>query len=160
MEKQTLENAINLVENSFPTIFSKDDVLRLLQSIQIVSEDNAPVGNVTDLMRQLGDEINSKIDETSIISAYDVATKVCENAGVDEDDMSYTIGYQNRIEIDELHLDHGSVENAIDEAADEAKAELSNTISGVISDYIYNLEEELKKDEDNNTEDTPETTEE
>jgi hypothetical protein len=35
MEKRTLDQAKELVNSSFPTIFSKDDVINLLESIEI-----------------------------------------------------------------------------------------------------------------------------
>ena len=35
MEKRTLEQAKELVNSSFPTIFSKEDVTKLLESIEI-----------------------------------------------------------------------------------------------------------------------------
>jgi hypothetical protein len=39
MEKRTLDQARELVNSSFPTIFSKEDVTKLLESIEVPEQE-------------------------------------------------------------------------------------------------------------------------
>ena len=54
MEKRTLDQARELVNNSFPTIFSKEDVINLLKKVLIPSSTSTPDAKVF-YMKMQGD---------------------------------------------------------------------------------------------------------
>ena len=67
MEKRTLVQAKELVNSSFPTIFSKEDVMNLLNSIEEVEEKEEVSGGKFSLTEEeisiLGERIASKIED-------------------------------------------------------------------------------------------------
>ena len=67
MEKRTLDQAKELVNTSFPTIFSKEDVMKLLNSIEEVEEKEEVEGGKFSLSEEeisiLVERIASKIED-------------------------------------------------------------------------------------------------
>jgi len=127
MEKRTLDQARELVNNSFPTIFSKEDVMNLLGSIEIPeAEEETPKGKFflsEDQIASLAEKIASKMeDDTDDI--------------IDSDDADFDIDvdYDRRINIEisgGLSIDTSSVEN------------IANS---VIQEFIDKLNEENEED--------------
>ena len=77
MEKRTLDQARELVNNSFPTIFSKEDVINLLGSIETPEAgEETPKGKFflsEDQIASLAEKISSRMedDDDSIIDSDD-----------------------------------------------------------------------------------------
>lgn len=92
MEKRTLDQAKELVNNSFPTIFSKEDVTKLLESIEAPEqEEEVTLGKfnpTTEEMEELAQGIASKIEDDvdSIVDTSDA-------------DFDISVDYDRRLEI-------------------------------------------------------------
>ena len=86
MEKRTLDQARELVNNSFPTIFSKEDVINLLGSIEIPEAgEETPKGKFFlsgDQIASLAEKISSRMED----NAYDI---------IDSDDADFDIEIGN-----------------------------------------------------------------
>jgi hypothetical protein len=91
MEKRTLDQAKELVNNSFPSIFSKEDVTKLLESIEAPEQDENVLGKFSvteDQMIDLAQEIASQIE--------DAADDVVDTSDADFD---ISVDYDRRLEI-------------------------------------------------------------
>jgi len=92
MEKRTLDQAKELVNNSFPTIFSKEDVTKLLESIEAPEqEEEVTLGKfnpTTEEIEELAEGIASKIEDDvdSIVDTSDV-------------DFDISVDYDRRLDI-------------------------------------------------------------
>ena len=92
MEKRTLDQAKELVNNSFPTIFSKEDVTKLLESIEAPEqEEEVTLGKfnpTTEQIEELAQGIASKIEDDvdSIVDTSDA-------------DFDISVDYDRRLEI-------------------------------------------------------------
>jgi hypothetical protein len=107
MEKRTLDQAKELVNSSFPTIFSKEDVMNLLGSIEIPeAEEETPKGKFflsKEQIESLAEKIACRMedDEDDIIDSDDV-------------DFDIDVDYDRRINIEitgGLTLNLSSIEN-------------------------------------------------
>ena len=124
MENRTLDQAKELVNNSFPTIFSKEDVMNLLGSISIPEPVEVPVlegkfALTEEQIESLAEKIASRMedDADSIIDS-------------DDADFDIDVDYDRRINIiidGGLSIDTSEVENiaqsVIQEFIDELNAE-------------------------------------
>jgi len=67
MEKRTLDQARELVNSSFPTIFSKEDVTKLLESIEVPeAEEETPKGKFflsREQIKSLAEKIASRVED-------------------------------------------------------------------------------------------------
>ena len=91
MEKRTLDQAKELVNDSFPSIFSKEDVTKLLESIEVPEQEEVPLGKFNpteEEIEELAQEIASQIEDDvdSIVDASDA-------------DFDISIDYDRRLEI-------------------------------------------------------------
>ena len=92
MEKRTLDQAKELVNSSFPTIFSKEDVTKLLESIEVPEqEEEVTLGKFNptkEEMEELAQEIASKIEDDvdSIVDTSDA-------------DFDVSVDYDRRLDI-------------------------------------------------------------
>jgi hypothetical protein len=92
MEKRTLDQARELVNSSFPTIFSKEDVTKLLESIEVPEqEEEVTLGKFNptkEEMEELAQEIASKIEDDvdSIVETSDA-------------DFDVSVDYDRRLDI-------------------------------------------------------------
>ena len=104
MENQTKEQAIEMVKNSFPTIFAKEDVIALINSIKvnevvlkgtIINEDSAIDMRNEKLMDAFKNFITENIEGMSISDV------------VDEDNISLSLEYDRQIgvEVDSINYD-------------------------------------------------------
>ena len=120
-----IQQAVASVENAFPSIYTKDDVVRLLESISIEIE--APKESSGKLSQYQIDDLCKRI-----------VAQVRENAEnldsdcIDKDSAEFSLSYK------ELELD--SVEFATSEVAD--------TVVDGIGDVIETFFEELEKEEE------------
>jgi hypothetical protein len=127
MEKRTLDQARELVNNSFPTIFSKEDVMNLLGSIEIPeAEEETPKGKFF-----LSDDQIASLAEKIASQMQDDADDIIDS---DDADFDIDVDYDRRINITidgGLSIDHSSVEN------------IANS---VIQEFIDKLNEENEED--------------
>ncbi len=123
MEKRTLDQAKELVNSSFPTIFSKEDVMNLLGSIEIPeAEEETPKGKffLTGVQIELlAEKIASRIEDD-------------QDDIIDTDDIDYDIDvdYDRRINIENItgitimtssveNIAHSVIQEFIDELNEE-----------------------------------------
>ena len=123
MEKRTLDQAKELVNSSFPTIFSKEDVMNLLGSIEIPeAEEETPKGKffLTEVQIELlAEKIASRMEDD-------------QDDIIDTDDIDYDIDvdYDRRINIENItgitimtssveNIAHSVIQEFIDELNEE-----------------------------------------
>jgi hypothetical protein len=123
MEKRTLDQARELVNSSFPTIFSKEDVTKLLESIEVPeAEEETPKGKFF-LSREQIDVLAEKIASRMEDDQDDI---------IDTDDIDYDIDvdYDRRINIENItgitimtssveNIAHIAIQKFIDELNEE-----------------------------------------
>jgi frataxin-like iron-binding protein CyaY len=91
MEKRTLDQAKELVNNSFPSIFSKEDVTKLLESIESPEQDENVLGKFSvteDQMIDLAQDIASQIEDA-----------VDDVVDTSDADFDISVDYDRRLEI-------------------------------------------------------------
>jgi len=92
MEKRTLGQARELVNSSFPSIFSKEDVTKLLESIEVPEQEKevtlGKFNPTSEEMEELAQEIASKIEDDvdSIVDTSDA-------------DFDVSVDYDRRLDI-------------------------------------------------------------
>ena len=91
MEKRTLDQAKELVNNSFPSIFSKEDVTKLLESIEAPEQEVETLGKfdlTEEQMEELAQDISSQIEDDvdSIVDTSDA-------------DFDISVDYDRRLDI-------------------------------------------------------------
>ena len=131
MEKRTLEQAKELVNSSFPTIFSKEDVTKLLESIEIPEPEAVSVPVLEGKFALTEEQIES-LSETIAMRLED-----SDMVNLDNIDYDVSVDYDKRIEID---IDSRSVE--ID------TYEIERVASRVIKEFIEKLNEESSENEE------------
>jgi hypothetical protein len=121
MEKRTLDQARELVNSSFPTIFSKEDVTKLLESIEVPEqEEEVPLGKFNptkEEMEELAQEIASKIEDDvdSIVDTSDA-------------DFDVSVDYDRRLDITidgGITVDTSSIERIVYRAIEKFIQEAS-----------------------------------
>jgi hypothetical protein len=130
---QALQDQLKDVGNSFPSIFSKDDVKHQLEEfgyglITIIMEmkeesksaRNISLEGVQELSELLIKALSSKID------------RLDSNDVVDFESASFSIGYNNTIEIDTMDFNSTEIVDIIDITVDE-----------VLHDFFTPEEEEI-----------------
>jgi hypothetical protein len=90
MQKQ-IQETINKVSTSFPSLFSREDVIKLLTDLDTEMQDEAPKG---------------RIDKDDLLTTFRqmLSEKDWDNV-VDKDDVELSIGYDNKIEVDRIAID-------------------------------------------------------
>jgi len=106
--KQAIDNALNEVRNSFPSIYSKDDVISILEGLK----DSADRTFAPDT-KKLKDVLENVIQRASNNFDKDLVS-----------DLSFTIEYGNTIELDDCSIDTDCISSTIYEAVEEAIDEL------------------------------------
>ena len=105
--KSQIENKIALVNNSFPSIFSKEDVVRLLNQLNDEMESEAKMPSypqnsifTKEVIKDLSDKISDALDNcgTDIIDDYDLSISGRE---VELDSISFS-SYQISKEITDV----------------------------------------------------------
>lgn len=114
---KSIENAIQRVKGSYPSIYSKDDVTNLLHElvsdldteINDIVEARQPKSNVDldDLRSKLHDAIYRKLDR---MSNSDV---------IDFDSAEFSIAYDNRVELDDINFNVDTLIDEVDEAIND-----------------------------------------
>ena len=96
-EKMKISEAITKVENGFGSIYSKEDVLNLLNNLDLNGGNN---GITEEKIRDFSNRIKASIMDNSSI--------------VDTDNIELSIGYNNQIEIDDVPLSESELESIFD----------------------------------------------
>lgn len=123
MEKRTLDQAKELVNSSFPTIFSKEDVMNLLGSIEIPEEEEETPKGKFSLTQEQIESLACKIASRMEDDQDDI---------IDTDDIDYDIDvdYDRRINIENItgitimtstveNIAHSVIQEFIDELNEE-----------------------------------------
>jgi hypothetical protein len=96
-----IKNTIFKVSNSFPSIFTREDVIKLLTDLDAEMQGETPKQTVT--------------KEALIDSFRDVFADKDFDRAVDKDDIELSLGYDNRIEVERVSLDEDFlVSSAVD----------------------------------------------
>ena len=90
MQKQ-IQETINKVSTSFPSLFSREDVIKLLMDLSADMQDEDP---------------KPKIDLDTLITTFRqvLSEKVWDNV-VDMDDIELSMGYDNKVEVERVTID-------------------------------------------------------
>ena len=85
MQKQ-IQETINKVSTSFPSLFSREDVIKLLADLNAEIQDEAP---------------KQVIDKDVLLTTFRqmLSEKDWDNV-VDKDDIELSMGYDNKVEVD------------------------------------------------------------
>jgi hypothetical protein len=112
MQKQ-IQETINKVSTSFPSLFSREDVIKLLTELDTEIQNEAP---------------KQVIDKDVLLTTFRqmLSEKVWDNVA-DKDDVELSIGYDNRIEVDSIAIDEDFL---ISEVVDALEA-LWDALEGV-----------------------------
>jgi hypothetical protein len=100
-----IKNAIDRVSNSFPSIFTKDDVIKLLADLSAEMQDETP---------------KQVIDKDVLLTTFrQMLSEKDWDDVVDKDDIELSIGYDNKIEVDRVAINEDFL---IDSAVDSLEA--------------------------------------
>ena len=94
--KNSKENVISSVQNSVSSIFSKEDVINLINSIQ---EEGRKI-SVNDIQRAI-DNVVCSLENN-------------EDEIVDRDSIEFSVNYDNRIEVDNLRINFDYIREALE----------------------------------------------
>jgi|688.fasta_scaffold161930_5 hypothetical protein len=115
--KNSKENVISSVQSSVSSIFSKEDVINLINSIQ---EEGRKI-SVNDIQRAI-DNVVCSLENN-------------EDEIVDRDSIEFSVNYDNRIEVDNLRINFDYIREALEntfmdlgEVEEEVKEEESSTL--------------------------------
>ena len=86
MQNTHIQTAIQKVSTSFPSLFSREDVIKLLMDLSAEMQDEGP---------------KPKIDLDILITTFrQVLSEKDWDGCVDKDDIEFSIGYSNQIELE------------------------------------------------------------
>jgi len=114
MQNTHIQTAIQKVSNSFPSLFSREDVIKLLMDLSADMQDEGP---------------KPKIDLDTLITTFrQVLSEKDWDDVVDKDDIELSMGYDNRVEVECVTINEDfligevvdaleAVYNALDEEA-------------------------------------------
>lgn len=99
----SIQQAISAVESAYPSLFTKEDVIKLLNQIDLGDEEPKAKNSID--IDELTDAVEFLIDnfDSSDLVSYD--------------DIELSINYDHRVEIDNISVD-----------LDDLKTEVTNTI--------------------------------
>lgn len=88
---KNIQNTIEKVSNSFPSLFSREDVIKLLTDLNSEMESETP---------------KLQIDKDSLMPLFKTFFSEKDfDATVDTDDVELSLGYDNRIEVERVPID-------------------------------------------------------
>ena len=100
-----IQKTIEKVSNSFPSLFSREDVIKLLTDLNAEMQEETP---------------KQVIDKDVLLTSFRqmLSEKEWDNAA-DKDDVDFSIGYDNKLEVDRIAIDEDFI---IDSAVDALEA--------------------------------------
>jgi hypothetical protein len=122
---KSIENAVQRVKGSYPSIYSKDDVTNLLYELMsdldteindIVEARQKPNVDLDDLRSKLHDAVYRKLDR---MSNSDV---------IDFDSAEFSINYDNRVELDDINFNVDTLMDEVDEAINDVIEVFEETV--------------------------------
>ena len=91
MTNTHIQTAIQKVSNSFPSLFSREDVIKLLMDLSADMQDEGP---------------KPKIDLDTLITTFrQVLSEKDWDDVVDKDDIELSMSYDNRVEVERVTID-------------------------------------------------------
>lgn len=118
MLQLTKTEAIQKLEQGFGSIYTKENVLELIEAI-IPDPDNAEITPQLELqvLERLQDRLHDKV--------YDRVTGLSDDEIVDYETASFGIDYGNRLELEHVELHYSGVADAITDGIDSLLDELN-----------------------------------
>lgn len=108
----TIAEAIQKVEDGFGSVYTKEDVINILNSIKAnEGGESTPIHLFIDGLEKIKEKIMDRIMENMDLSVVDL------------DSASFSINY-NQVEIDDISLDNSEVERIIGHSLNEVIADL------------------------------------
>jgi hypothetical protein len=102
---KNIQNSIEKVSNSFPSLFSREDVIKLLTDLNSEMEAESP---------------KPQIDKDVLLTSFrQMLSEKDWDDVVDKNDVELSIGYNNQIEVDRIAINEDYL---IDEAVDALEA--------------------------------------
>jgi hypothetical protein len=123
---KSIQEAVASVQNAFPSIYTKDDVVELLTSIEIESPKSSSKlsqDQINDLCRQIVAQVKENAENL-------------DNDCIDRDSAEMSMGYSNTVELDSVEFDTSVIAR-----------EVVNGIGDVIETFFEELEEEEEEEE-------------
>jgi hypothetical protein len=122
-------NVLESVQSSVSSIFSKEDVISLINSIE---ESNFDVSSIIKKIENLQSTISYELQN---LNSDDV---------VDYDSVEFSISYQNKIEIDDINVNidrlNEIVEGCIEELVNELEKEEEEVVGSEFEDGVSSSE--------------------
>jgi hypothetical protein len=119
---QTIQETVASVQNAFPSIYTKDDVVKLLESIEIEPSEQVANGLTRDQIEELCKRVVALVKENA---------KNLDSDCIDRDSAEMSMGYSNTVELDSVEFDTREVANQV-----------VNGIGDVIEEYFEELNKE------------------
>lgn len=103
--KNSIKNTIEKVSNSFPSLFSREDVIKLLTDLNSEMESEAPKSN---------------IDKDMLLTTFrEMLSQRNWDEVVDKSNVELSLNYDNRIEVEEVPIEEDFL---IDSACESLEA--------------------------------------
>jgi Txe/YoeB family toxin of Txe-Axe toxin-antitoxin module len=101
---QVFDNARTKVLSAFPSIYTKDDVIKLIDELQteVTKQPQTDIATLEELKQNLLETLERKIDN---LDSADL---------VDFDSADFMIGYRNTIEIESIDVNNSTLFNEIE----------------------------------------------
>jgi hypothetical protein len=120
---KSIQEAVASVQNAFPSIYTKDDVVKLLTSIEI-DETPKSGSRLTDVqIKQLIADVAECIENN--------ASNIDSSEVIDKSSAEFSISYSNQVEIDSIDIDTDSIYSTVVDG-----------VGDVIESFFEKLEEE------------------
>lgn len=111
MQKQ-IQETIQKVSTSFPSLFSREDVIKLLMDLSAEMQDEDPKPKII--------EGELWLDKDVLLTSFrQMLSEKDWDDVVDKDDIELSIGYDNKVEVDSVAINEDFL---IDEAVDALEA--------------------------------------
>jgi hypothetical protein len=121
-----IQQAVASVQNAFPSIYTKDDVVKLLESIEIEAPKSSSVNLSRDQINDLCREIVAQVKENA---------ENLDSDCIDKDSAEMSMGYSNTVELDSVEFDTSVIAR-----------EVVCGIGDVIETFFEALEKENEED--------------
>ena len=130
MKKQ---EAIELVNKGIGSIYSKEDVINLINQIE-ESKTETPSFDGQEIVKSVMDEWHDKVHDIF----HDLANEINSNDIVDMNECEFCLEYDNRIVLNDISFETHEIESRVEECRDS----LAQFVSKAIVDACTPKEEE------------------
>lgn len=130
MTKEIIQSKINEVSNSFPSLFSKEDVIKVLTSL----------GEELESQPQKGPGFDFEAFKTDFLNKFERSLDMEDSSGlVDFDSADFSIGYNKQIEIENIEVYTDRIKELAEEVFDELTPEEDDDF--LIDESLINSED-------------------